>query len=321
MTASGAALRTYAFVRKGIFAQVGTDLLDQGHPSERIASVERSEQIFIVTRFNVVYSEAHFAMDKAGNPTRTGAWLTKRFALFEQICLPSLKAQTDQRFTWLVFFSDGTPERYKARIEEIHAGFPSFVPVYLRDGEYLVGRFQQEVRERLEPGITHAITLRIDNDDAFHRTMVEHVRQEFNGQEDEVLNFVHGLQCDLDHGVVAIAAELNNPFISRIERVRPDGVQTAIGMMHFEASATGVLRDIRTTPLWLQAIHGGNVTNRLDSGRYLFRVDLLGDFGITYPFQLNRLRTMCWWLGNLVWRRPQRVVRGALRFTRRLINA
>lgn len=269
-------------------------------------------KVIVTTRFNVVFTDDHFLKDKSGSPTRTEAWLKRRFELFEQVCLPSLQAQTDQDFEWLVFFSDGTPDTYKERIRSLQNQCPQLVPVFLYDGEYMVGRFKQEVAHRLTAHDTHLITLRIDNDDAFHRGMIARVREEFRGQDDELMNFVHGLQVDPDHGLAAIATEFSNPFLSRIERVRDGQALTVLDVRHTEAKDSKALRDIRTEPMWLQLIHGGNVTNRIDSGRYVFNVDLAKDFGVKLGFRVSASATWQALLHYWCVRTPKRMVRALL---------
>lgn len=274
--------------------------------------VRERVKVIITTRFNVVFTDDHFLKDKSGSPTRTEAWLKRRFELFEQVCLPSLQAQTDQDFEWLVFFSDGTPDPYKERIRALQKQCPQLVPVFLYDGEYMVGRFKQEVAHRLTSTDTHLITARIDNDDAFHRGMVARVRAEFRGQGDELLNFVHGLQADPDNGLAAIATEYSNPFLSRIERVRDGQALTVLDVQHTEAKDSKALRDIRTEPMWLQLIHGSNVTNRIDSGRYIFRVDLAKDYGVKLGFRVSAGATLQALLYFWCVRTPKRMVRTLL---------
>lgn len=274
-------------------------------------------QVFIATRFNVVYSEPHLAKDKSGNPTRTESWLARRFELFERICLPSMMAQTDSDFTWLVFFSDGTPRAYKERVAGINARFPAFVPIYLYDGEFMVGRFKKEVAARRAHAASHLITLRLDNDDALRRTMVQSVRGEFRGQDDEFINFTRGLQCEIDNGVIALAHEKSNPFIARIESFPAAEPRTVLEVMHYQAAETGMLRDISTVPMWLQVIHGGNVINRLDSGQFLYKADLLEDFAVTYPFRIRPWRTFRLSLTSIMVDRPLAFLR---RLARRVLR-
>ncbi|CAM3188052.1 Putative rhamnosyl transferase [Paracoccus aminovorans] len=53
--------------------------------------------------------------------------MERRLATFEHITLPSLKAQTDQNFIFLVAASELIPEEYKARLQKICDEVPQVV--------------------------------------------------------------------------------------------------------------------------------------------------------------------------------------------------
>lgn len=271
-------------------------------------------KVFINTRFNIVLKGNIERTDKAGSPTGTMDWLTKRFGLFERVCLPSLMAQTDTDFHWLVFFSDRTPEPFLARIDDLNKRFPQFIPCFLKDGEMQVRRFRTEVIRLLGPEDDHVITARIDNDDAFHRTYVERLRAEFHGQDDEMINFLNGIQYDMDRGMVADLRKPSNPFIARIERVKDGQVKTILDVMHHQAQATGLLRDIDiATPMWLQLIHSGNVLNSFASGRVRMKMDLEKEFGIPGPTRIDRMRSWQVAIAHRLFLGPARKLRGAAR--------
>lgn len=255
---------------------------------------------FIITRFNVVLKSGADDMDKFGNSTRTLDWLEHRFEIFERVCLPSMMAQTDADFRWMVLFSDRTPEQFRQRISAIQARFSAFVPCYLEDGAKLAPRFRQEVQRFLRPEDAHVITTRIDNDDAYHREMVARIRAEFHGQEDEFINFLQGLQYDMERNIVGSLHKPTNPFIARIERVRDGGPATVQGVMHHQAEATGLLRDIETKPMWVQSIHGDNVLNQFKSTHILFRPRLAEDFGLVDPAPVNMGRSILALLSGLI---------------------
>ena len=50
------------------------------------------------------------------------AWLDDRFRLFETFCLPSVRGQTVQELSWLVFFDEATPQRFRERIDSYERG-------------------------------------------------------------------------------------------------------------------------------------------------------------------------------------------------------
>lgn len=270
-------------------------------------------KVFINTRFNMVMKGGIQHTDKSGRPTRTDEWLKGRFELFERVCLPSLMAQTDTDFHWLVFFSDRTPEPFLTRIAELQQRFPPFIPCFLPDHQQQERRFKMEVHARIEPTDEHIISARIDNDDAFHRTFIERLRNEFHGQDDEIINFLNGIQYDRDNGVLVTVRKASNPFIARIERVKEGTVLTVLDLMHHHAAASGLLRDVDTIPVWLQLIHKGNLENEITSARVQFRWDLEKEFGIPGPTRINAIRSIALVLKHRLVMAPMRSTRRALR--------
>lgn len=270
-------------------------------------------KVFINTRFNMVMKGGIQHTDKSGRPTRTDEWLKGRFELFEQVCLPSLMAQTDTDFLWLVFFSDRTPEPFLTRIAELQQRFPPFIPCFLPDFQQQERRFKMEVHARIEPADEHIISARIDNDDAFHRTFIERLRNEFHGQDDEIINFLNGIQYDRDNGVLVTVRKASNPFIARIERVKEGKVLTVLDLMHHHAAASGLLRDVDTIPVWLQLIHKGNLENEITSVQVQFHGDLEKEFGIPGPTRINVLRSIALVLKHRLFIGPMRSARRAAR--------
>ena len=83
----------------------------------------------ILTRFNLATPGRESAL------RNQPGWLAGRFELFERYCLPTLAAQSASpaRFRWIVYFDDGTPEPFRARIEACRrvADFhPFFTPMF-----------------------------------------------------------------------------------------------------------------------------------------------------------------------------------------------
>ncbi len=66
----------------------------------------------------------------AGHLSPDDAWMQHRFRMFEDFCYPSVRAQTNTNFTWLVLFDASTPEKYKERIAQF-AAWKRFVPCYV----------------------------------------------------------------------------------------------------------------------------------------------------------------------------------------------
>jgi hypothetical protein len=118
---------------------------------------------FILTRFNVPLKlEAPAGAEAAPHRGLDVGWLTRRFDLFERVCLPSLQRQTEGAFQWLVFLDWATPVSFKERIAAQtvrHAFLRRCFCSRVRRGIRL-----GEIRRREEPG-----KIRITNDAARQR--------------------------------------------------------------------------------------------------------------------------------------------------------
>lgn len=131
---------------------------------------------FILTRFNIRL----WNKDKEGQPVRTKKWLEHRFELFERYCLPSVKNQNCQDFTWIILFDSTTPERFKEKIAEYQKECPQLVPVFVKpeSGRYFAQIFEREVRGRIsEVRCDKVLTAYLDNDDSLNVRFGEDLRQ------------------------------------------------------------------------------------------------------------------------------------------------
>lgn len=213
-------------------------------------------QHFVLTRFNRYLFSANPRKQKY-NPRFAHAWMNHRIALFNRYCLPSMKAQTCQNFTWLVFFDRNTPKKYISALHDLFS-YKNFIPVYQ-------GSFQTAVLNHLLPTTEYIITTRLDNDDAFHVTAIRRIQECFHGQDLLALNFPMGYR--LANNRLFSARHLSNPFLSLIERVRtePTGkkaVFTVMDQKHDEIHRIAKVKQLIAKPMWLQVIHGRNLKNR-----------------------------------------------------------
>lgn len=68
---------------------------------------------YLLTRVNVGFADGRTV---AGHRVDHGEWLSSRLDIFERFTLPSVLAQTEKRFTWLLCFDPSTPAELRARI-------------------------------------------------------------------------------------------------------------------------------------------------------------------------------------------------------------
>jgi hypothetical protein len=221
----------------------------------------------ILTRFNVRFVEDPRVASIGLDP----AWLTDRFALFERYCLPSVVAQSVQDFSWILFFDSATPRDFVARInalvrphDNIHVFFSPELPI---------STVQEAVRSVVPGRPEWLLTTRLDNDDAIHVDFVSRLQAGQTFQRAEVLNFPCGVI--LSEGRAYRWRDQSNAFISLLEPF--DGFTTVLSIhRHVYAHESYPVRQVADAPMWLQLVHGNNVSNRIRGFRYPVRRALGG---------------------------------------------
>ncbi len=82
---------------------------------------------YILTRVNIGFRNGKTC---AGHKVDHTKWLDARLKIFERFTLPSIMAQTEKRFRWLLFFSPETPDSFADRIAGYQRQCPQLVPVF-----------------------------------------------------------------------------------------------------------------------------------------------------------------------------------------------
>ena len=142
---------------------------------------------FIITRFNL--RQAGWDTNKNKIPVLTESWHENRFRLFTDFCFPSVKAQINTNFEWLVFFDTKTPDKYKALIKELAAEMHNFKPIFVDDMSFFLPSVRAYISKYTED---HIITSRLDNDDCISRYYVKEIQKRFDHQDFMAIDFVDG---------------------------------------------------------------------------------------------------------------------------------
>ena len=102
--------------------------------------------------------------------------MARRFFLFENLTLPSLRAQTDQDFKIVIMTSDVMPDRFKDRLRAITAHDRNVTLDFSnhRNGVYA---FRNHINASLEPAYSKAaVHFRLDDDDALANNYIARLR-------------------------------------------------------------------------------------------------------------------------------------------------
>jgi hypothetical protein len=203
----------------------------------------------VLTRFSAVHVD--------GQPPMPADLLSYRLGFFRDACVPSVRAQTERDFRWLVFLDDRCPDDFREEIEEL--GHDLFEPVW---GHRLFwsGVASDAVAERSQA--PYLVTTRFDSDDALARDFVATVQAHCRGRNGVFVNLTRGLQVDRS-GAVYRYDHRSNPFLSYVERRVPGRPPyTVYGPRgHSSVREHGAVLEVKAPPMWLQVIHDGNLSN------------------------------------------------------------
>jgi hypothetical protein len=98
----------------------------------------------------------------------------------------------------------------------------------------------------------------------------------------EVFNFEYGLVYHNGH--IYLRRDSSNPFSSFLEPF--DDIRTIWGEQHIHLDRLGPVKQLGPSPMWLQVVHGANVSNRI-RGERILRADWLRDFAIRERAEIN----------------------------------
>lgn len=220
-------------------------------------------QHIVLTRFNL-YGAFSFHPEPP-----TAKWQKERIELFEKFCLPSMIAQKQNNFTWFVMFDAASDKVLRAKVEEWKRACPMFFPMYFeRERRWQIAK-QTIVNEILEPGVTHLLSTRLDNDDALHENFVRLVQSKIAYRKDEalVIDAPNGYRLDLEKKWVYERYKYCSPFISYLEKLEPGTLPKTVLWFpggHDKAFNYAPVISIKSRT-WLQVIHGDNLTNAIQT--------------------------------------------------------
>lgn len=220
----------------------------------------------ILTRFNVV------SKDWTQKPTEK--WLSERIELFEEFCFPSVINQTNQHFKWLVFFDIKSPLFLRDKITQQYSKYNNFIPLFINYFDL------EEVRSKIIKYLQtdFLISTRLDNDDAISVDYIEKIQRNFDFQNGVVLNFDFGYILNYRNNKLYKRFHYINAFCSLIEK--SENFKTVWIKDHRELNTLYKLKRIKYKPMWLQVVHGGNLSNKVskDSYRIAFQDTFLSRF-------------------------------------------
>jgi hypothetical protein len=218
----------------------------------------------VITRFNLPSPGAESLIRaKEG-------WLRGRVELFERYCLPSVVAQSDRDFAWIVYVDPASPPWFLDWVDRTAPG--AFTPLRREAVEpadlaadvalVLGGQTGRPLTDRV-------LTVNLDNDDAVAVDFVARLRaagEQRTGRT--ALYLENGLILQGTH--LFARRDRSNAFCAVVEPWQDGsggGPVTCWADWHNRLELQMPALRIGGAPGWLQVVHGSNVSNRVRGRR------------------------------------------------------
>lgn len=139
--------------------------------------------------------------------------MERRFFLFENLCLPSLRFQTNQDFRFVILASDVMPEVYKKRLAEVTADIPQIEILY-SSADHVTSAFNPYIETMLEGVDVPTAHFRLDDDDALCSSMVARIEASLAFSDRvRVVSYPNGLYLSHQEGNSYLLRE-HFPFVA-----------------------------------------------------------------------------------------------------------
>ncbi|GAB3993053.1 hypothetical protein GCM10029992_03710 [Glycomyces albus] len=121
----------------------------------------------------------HVLSTRLGIGVYDEAWFDYRLTLFENITVPSIRAQTEQDFDWLIVVDRHMPPRARIRLEQAVASVSraTFAEVE-HYSDYRKGIVTWSKERAAEASADRILSSRLDDDDALRSDLFERIREE-----------------------------------------------------------------------------------------------------------------------------------------------
>lgn len=251
----------------------------------------------LITRFNLRNPKWDFT--KNNESLLNDEWMQSRMQLFKNFCFPSICAQSNPDFEWLIYFDSTTSATFKKEIMELIQGKEN-IKAFFIDG---MNAFYPSIQEYIQNITTpFLITSRIDNDDCIHKDFIKTVQQNFQKQDFQAIDIIKGYSLQIEPEIILGKKEhIFNPFISLIEK--NENPKTIWLSDHNMWKKETRITQVTNKRLWLSIIHQKNKVNEFNGYGNIPWASINNDFILSPSMNQNILRKQIdfsnWWFLSL----------------------
>jgi len=286
------------FIYQGLIPLERSDIFINSETLQYKYNLLMNYSHFIITLFNL----RNFPKSNNHDYDNWVKWTRDRIELFKEYCLPSLINQSCKAFKWLIYFDTDTPEEFNEFLKEL--SLFSFIDIcYSKGITDFTENYIQEVKKRTGKSIKWIITTRIDNDDSLHKDAIKIIQESFVEKNKFLISLASGYILNINDRTLSHYYYPMSPFISLIE-ASDNEIKGVYETEHtkWDSLRLSVFKEIRleyfnkearksrfilNKPLWIQTVHGENVSNSFYRGVPVLKKKNLTDFSINYS--TNRL--------------------------------
>jgi hypothetical protein len=178
-------------------------------------------------------------------------WISGKVEFLKNYSMPSLLAQSDPDFRWLVSVSEKVPKPLQTLIETVVEPFGQLV--FQRGVEHSTDVFGRELKKQAG----HYVTVRFDSDDVLHADFVTVLKSNYHPHY-PITSFVNGVVYDIDAGIAGHWPHVSNTFLSYVgsegSNIYGLGEHTRV-----QAKYLDQLQIIHNpVPMWMKLVHKAN---------------------------------------------------------------
>ena len=265
--------------------------------------MDRQFTHYLITRYNVPLEGWH--VDRSGITTRDENWLKHRLHLFAAYCVPTILAQSEKNFTWLIYCDKDTPKNHLIEIQRVLT--PVTQAKIRLAGDYF--ECMRDIDQHLAGSETpFVITSRVDNDDGLGIHYMKTIQSHFIPEDKLIINLLNGNGYHVSKHVATVLKNIrNNHFGSLIESRNPDGGHISVrGFQHGSPPSNFRVVNVKGSNSWIKIFHERNLRSSA-FGYPLIDASLNAFYGISkIHMPINYLNTTIysfWWLQDGVRRK------------------
>jgi hypothetical protein len=268
---------------------------------------------FIITQFNL----RNFPLSNNNDYQSWLEWTRKRVDLFSEFCLPSVINQTRKSFKWLLYFDSETPKEFSDFIQKLNT-YEFIIVCYCSGMNDFNNNYINEVKKRTGTA-EWIVTTRIDNDDCLNKQAVEIIHNNFEKKSGFLISLASGYLLNTNDLTLSHYYYPMSPFISLIEKNNDEikgifqrghtkwdslrlFVLKEIWLEYFDKKSRKS-RFILKEPLWIQTVHGENVSNNFHRGLPVINNKDLSGFSLYYSSNGLPFKTITKYFNYVLWKR------------------